>query len=159
MKWFILFVGIVVICGVVALLLGRLGGGLGRPTATLSHDPLPEDPLTEDDLDELRFDVAPRGYRMGQVDGVLARLRRELREKDEELAVLRADRGTALLAAPVEEGTDQQPADRATTAAERAPEECSVGEPAAGEPGLGEPGLGEPGLGESAKAEPRSDGP
>lgn len=154
MKWFILFVGIVVICGVVALLLGRLGGGLGRPTTTLSHEPLPEDPLTEDDLDELRFDVAPRGYRMAQVDGVLARLRRELRVKDEELAVLRADRGRAVLAAPVGQGPGQPPAaDPATTQVEGAPGES------AGDTAGAEQSVGQPGEGGSAKAEPGSQGP
>ncbi len=121
MKWFILFVGIVVICGVAALLLGRLGGGLGAPTSTLSHEPLPDDTLLDDDLDELRFDVAVRGYRMGQVDGVLARLRRELREKDEELAVLRGASGAEASAEEVgeeEHTTGEQHTDGASAAAE-----------------------------------------
>lgn len=91
MKWFILLVGIVVLCGVVALLLGYVGGGMGRATTTLSHEPLPEDELSDADLERLRFDVGLRGYRMSQVDGVVDRLRRELREKDEEIAVLRGD--------------------------------------------------------------------
>lgn len=91
MNWFILFVGIIVICGVAALVLGRLDGGLGRATTSLSHQPLPAERLTDADLEALRFDVTARGYRMGQVDGVLDRLRRELRERDEEIAVLRAD--------------------------------------------------------------------
>ncbi|GAA6524440.1 DivIVA domain-containing protein [Intrasporangium sp. DVR] len=92
MKWFILFVGIVVLCFVVALVLGWVGGagGLGRPTSSLSHEPLPDGDLHDEDLDQLRFDVTFRGYRMSQVDGVLERLRRELREKDEHIAFLRA---------------------------------------------------------------------
>ena len=69
MKWFILLVGIVVLCFVVALMLG-LGGGMGRPTSSLSHEPLPEGDLHDEDLAELRFDVTARGYRMSQVDGV-----------------------------------------------------------------------------------------
>ena len=89
MKWFILFVGIIVLCFVVALVLGLAGGGLGRPSSTLSHEPLPDGPIDDADFDDLVFDVGARGYRMSQVDGVVDRLRRELREKDEEIAVLR----------------------------------------------------------------------
>ena len=89
MKWFILLVGIVVLCFVVALMLG-LGGGMGRPTSSLSHEPLPEGDLHDEDLAELTFDVTARGYRMSQVDGVVDRLRRELREKDEQIAFLRS---------------------------------------------------------------------
>ncbi|CAN7273565.1 cell division protein DivIVA [Terrabacter sp. LjRoot27] len=91
MKWFILFVGIVVLCLVVALILGLAGGGLGRNTTSLSHEPLPDEPIRDTDFDDLVFDVGARGYRMSQVDGVVDRLRRELREKDEEIAVLRGD--------------------------------------------------------------------
>ncbi|KRB47945.1 hypothetical protein [Terrabacter sp. Root181] len=91
MKWFILFVGIVVLCFVVALILGLAGGGLGRNTTSLSHEPLPDEPIRDSDFDDLVFDVGARGYRMSQVDGVVDRLRRELREKDEEIAVLRGD--------------------------------------------------------------------
>lgn len=92
MKWFILFVGVVVVCFVAALLLGLASGGMGGPGSSLSHEPLPDDELHDDDLDELTFDVTARGYRMSQVDGVIDRLRRELRERDAELAVLRGDR-------------------------------------------------------------------
>lgn len=91
MKWFILLVGIVVLCFVVALVLGLAGGGMGRPTSSLSHEPLPDEPIQDADFDDLVFDVALRGYRMTQVDGVVDRLRRELREKDEEIAVLRGE--------------------------------------------------------------------
>ena len=91
MKWFILLVGIVVLCFVVALILGLAGGGLGRGTTSLSHEPLPDEPIRDADFDDLVFDVGVRGYRMSQVDGVVDRLRRELREKDAEIAVLRGD--------------------------------------------------------------------
>ena len=91
MKWFILFVGIIVLCGVVALVLGLAGGALGGATASLSHEPLPDGPIDDADFDDLVFDVGARGYRMSQVDGVVDRLRRELREKDEQIAVLRGD--------------------------------------------------------------------
>ncbi|GAA2033887.1 hypothetical protein GCM10009740_25560 [Terrabacter terrae] len=91
MKWFILLVGIVVLCFLVALVLGLAGGGMGRPTSSLSHEPLPDEPIRDSDFDDLVFDVGLRGYRMSQVDGVVDRLRRELRQKDEEIAVLRGE--------------------------------------------------------------------
>lgn len=91
MKWVILLTGVVVICFVAALVLGLVGGGMGAATSSLRHEPLPDAPLTDDDLDALELDVTARGYRMSQVDGVIDRLRRELREKDEEIAVLRGD--------------------------------------------------------------------
>jgi DivIVA domain-containing protein len=91
-KWFILVIGLVVVCYVAALLLGLVrGGGMGAPTSSMRHDPLPDTPLTDEDLDALAFDVTARGYRMSEVDAVVDRLRRELREKDEEIAVLRGD--------------------------------------------------------------------
>jgi len=114
-KWFILLVGIVVLCFVIALMLG-LGGGMGRPTSSLSHEPLPEDNLHDDDLAELRFDVTARGYRMSQVDGVVDRLRRELREKDEQIAFLRS--GAV--------GTPDGPAAEETAAQAAAVEEVAV---------------------------------
>ncbi len=89
MKWVILVAGVVVVCLVVALMLGLVTGGMGRPTSSLSHEPLPDDAIVDDDFDDLVFDVSPRGYRMSQVDATVDRLRRELRERDEEVAVLR----------------------------------------------------------------------
>ena len=110
MTWFILLVGVVVLCGVVALLLGLVGaGGMGRPTASLRHEPLPEETLTDADLDALTFDVGARGYRMTQVDGVVDRLRRELREKDEQIAVLRGDGFAAPTVGSPEPGEPAEP--------------------------------------------------
>jgi DivIVA domain-containing protein len=102
-KWFILFVGIVTICFVAALLLGMVGGGMGGPGSSLSHERLPEGELHDEDLDELVFDVSFRGYRMSQVDGVVDRLRRELREKDEHIAYLQ---GSAAGGEPAVAGPD-----------------------------------------------------
>ncbi|WP_256792789.1 cell division protein DivIVA [Terrabacter sp. Ter38] len=139
MKWFILFVGIVVLCFVVALILGLAGGGLGRNTTSLSHEPLPDEPIRDTDFDDLVFDVGARGYRMSQVDGVVDRLRRELREKDEEIAVLRGDTpaemvqpaeptepavGQGEAAEPAEEGLEPMP-ERGEPAEEPEPPEQS----------------------------------
>lgn len=122
MKWFILVVGLVVVCFVAALLLGLVrGGGMGSPTSSMRHDPLPDEPLTDADLDGLAFDVTARGYRMGEVDAVIDRLRRELREKDEQIAVLRGDVQRAVTAEPA------APPDRAP--AEAPTESRTTGEP------------------------------
>ncbi len=109
MKWVVLLAGVVVVCLVAALLLGLLGGGMGRPTSTLRHEPLPEDRLTDDDLAALELDVTARGYRMSQVDGVLDRLRLELRSRDEEVAALQAE--LARRAARVEQPAVDRPAE------------------------------------------------
>jgi DivIVA domain-containing protein len=47
--------------------------------------------LTEADLKDVRFDLAVRGYRMGQVDRVLRRTAYDLGYKDEMIAVLEAE--------------------------------------------------------------------
>ena len=51
MTWFMLFVGVVVVCFVAALILGLIGGGsvggLGGETRSLSHEPLPDEPIVE----------------------------------------------------------------------------------------------------------------
>ena len=129
MKWFILLVGIVVLCFVVALMLG-LGGGMGRPRSSLSHEPLPEGDLHDEDLSELRFDVTARGYRMSQVDGVVDRLRRELREKDEQIAFLRSG------SVPTPEETAADDTAPAETAAEDASAESAANEPDVNEPDM-----------------------
>lgn len=105
MKWFILFVGVVVLCCTLALVFGLVGGGMSRGTSSLSHEPLPDDELADADFDGLHFDVGLRGYRMSEVDGVIDRLRRELREKDEQIGVLRG------VGAPAVEGPSQSPAE------------------------------------------------
>ena len=118
MKWFVLFVGVIVVCFFVALVLGLVGGGMGRATSSLSHEPLPDDELHDPDLDELRFDVGLRGYRMSQVDGVVDRLRRELREKDEQIAVLRSEPDGPTLGGVAQandgQANDGQPSDAQT---------------------------------------------
>ncbi|MEO7753667.1 MAG: cell division protein DivIVA [Terracoccus sp.] len=107
MKWVILFAGVVVLCLVVAVLLGLVTGGMGRATSTLSHEPLPDEAVIDDDFDDLVFDVSPRGYRMSQVDATVDRLRRELRERDEEIAVLRGAGGGTRAAWSGEDGFEE----------------------------------------------------
>lgn len=60
-------------------------------TSTPDHG-LPDAP-TATDIDVVRFDTAPRGYRMQDVDVRLATLRDDLRERERTLAGLRRDKG------------------------------------------------------------------
>ena len=63
--------------------------GVPPAVTTESARPLPAGPLSGDDVHDVRFDQELRGYRMAQVDEALARLRRELVERDAEIARLR----------------------------------------------------------------------
>lgn len=51
---------------------------------------LPDRPLRPDDVAEVRLSLAPRGYRMSEVDAVLARLAEELADRDRRLGLLEA---------------------------------------------------------------------
>lgn len=64
--------------------------GLAEPDPRLPPVLLPQDPGADDVL-RLRLSVAPRGYRMDQVDAVLDRLARTLAEKDERIGRLEAE--------------------------------------------------------------------
>jgi DivIVA domain-containing protein len=118
---------IVVLTGaVVAVAVGR-GGAMSevyddRPDAALPSGR----PLTSDDLRDLRFSTAVRGYRMDEVDALLARLRadmisRESIPPDEDVRVFDALAGSQ--ATPV------------TTDAESASDEPARSEPAAADTG------------------------
>ena len=74
----LLLVALAVVGVVAAVAAGVVGGGLAPPESTSGHRPLPPGPLTPADVDGLRFSRALRGYRMDEVDAVLARLRDEL---------------------------------------------------------------------------------
>jgi DivIVA domain-containing protein len=90
---------IAVVAGVVT---GRIGGGMEAPESSLPFRGLPPDGVIPEDLEALRFTPALRGYRMHQVDEVLDQLTRELRDRDDEIARLRA----ALRAGEAAEGAD-----------------------------------------------------
>ena len=141
MKWFILFVGVIVVCFVVALILGLVGGAMSRPTSSLSHEPLPDEPIDDADFDDLVFDVGVRGYRMSQVDGVVDRLRRELREKNAEIAVLR---GLPPEVEAPEENAADAPVARAAELEAPEPETPEPETPEPPEPERAEPERAEP---------------
>lgn len=72
--------------------------GVPDPVTTESFVPLPRGVVQPEQVTELRFDQAIRGYRMSQVDDVLDQLTEELRDRDAEVARLRAE----LAAVPVD---------------------------------------------------------
>ncbi|MET8801751.1 DivIVA domain-containing protein [Streptomyces sp. NPDC004546] len=91
----VMFLFLVVALAVVvaAVTLGVVGGGGSGPLPEVAperlQDPLPPDrPVNRADVDSLRFPVAPRGYRMADVDDALGRLGAELAERDARIADL-----------------------------------------------------------------------
>ncbi len=52
---------------------------------------LPSGRVTAEQVAAVRFGLAPRGYRMSEVDAVLSRLGEELAQRDAELAQLRGE--------------------------------------------------------------------
>ncbi|GGR03199.1 DivIVA domain-containing protein [Streptomyces aurantiogriseus] len=89
-----LFLVVALAVVVAAVTLAVVGGGEGTgPLPEVAperpHDPLPPDrPLDRSDIDRLRFPLAPRGYRMADVDDALNRLGAELAERDARIAEL-----------------------------------------------------------------------
>lgn len=87
-----LIVLLVVVIGLVIFgIVGHFGAHLEEPTGTSPFESLPRGVVTPEDIDEVRFDQTLRGYRMGQVDEVLDRLRAELVARDDEIALLRRE--------------------------------------------------------------------
>lgn len=82
---FLIVLLVLVIGLVVAGVIGVYGGHLDPPVHTSPFEQLPAT-VTPDDVDTLRFDQTLRGYRMGQVDDTLDRLRDALADKDRQLA-------------------------------------------------------------------------
>jgi len=84
-----------VVFGVAAYTLGR-DPGLSETVPDGVPRELPDDrPVAPSDITALRFDIAARGYRMAQVDEVLARLAYDLEARDEQIAALRAELASA----------------------------------------------------------------
>ncbi|MER5883492.1 hypothetical protein ABT160_06655 [Streptomyces sp. NPDC001941] len=90
--WFLLIAMVVVVA---AVTLAVIGGGdrevLPEVPPERLVDPLPRSrPVGRADVEALRLPVAPRGYRMADVDDVLGRLGAELAERDARIAELEA---------------------------------------------------------------------
>ncbi|WP_189302071.1 DivIVA domain-containing protein [Streptomyces cinerochromogenes] len=91
MMFLFLVVALAVVVGGVTLAV--VGGGESAPLPEVAperlRDPLPVDrPVGAADVESLRFPVAPRGYRMADVDDALGRLGAELAERDARIADL-----------------------------------------------------------------------
>ncbi|WP_326679476.1 DivIVA domain-containing protein [Streptomyces sp. NBC_01237] len=88
--WFLLLTMVVVVAAVTLAVVG--GGGSpvlqDAPPERLT-DPLPATrPVGRADVEALRLPMAPRGYRMADVDEALDRLGAELAERDSRIAEL-----------------------------------------------------------------------
>ncbi|MFD3757171.1 DivIVA domain-containing protein [Streptomyces sp. NPDC058622] len=93
--FFFLMIALVVVVAAVTLAVAGGGSEAVLPEAEPDRvaDRLPETrPVVRADIDALRLPVAPRGYRMAEVDDVLERLAAELAERDARIARLTADR-------------------------------------------------------------------
>ncbi|MFI0983035.1 DivIVA domain-containing protein [Streptomyces sp. NPDC021093] len=144
MFWFLLLAMVVVVTAVTLAVVG--GGDDGPlPEAGPDHlvDPLPPTrPVGRADIEALRLPLAPRGYRMADVDDVLGRVGAELAERDARIAELEAALAGAQAA------TVGGP-DLFTKPAEPAPEEAPVSGPTAEQ-------APEPGTRPAAPGEPQS---
>ena len=119
--------------GVAALLLGR-DPGLQPAEPDGRATPLPAArPLTEADLGGLRFDTAPRGYRMAQVDAALRRAAYDVGYKEELIGVLEAE-VTALREGRLDEAEALRQAREAASRPPVEPVAEASDEPPAGEP-------------------------
>ncbi|WP_409238056.1 DivIVA domain-containing protein [Streptomyces sp. PA5.6] len=88
-----LVIALLVVVGAVTLAVigGGESGALPDAAPERFTDPLPPDrPLRRADVDLVRFPMTLRGYHMGEVDDVLARLGAELAERDARIAELEA---------------------------------------------------------------------
>ncbi len=116
MTWVLWTLVVVVIGGCVVVAVGR--GGEMAEAYDDRHDVLVPGhrPLGADDLRAVRFTTALRGYRMAEVDALIARLAAELEA---------ADRAGAQRDEPA--ATDPQPADDVTAIARRDPRSDHAG--------------------------------
>ncbi|OIJ64851.1 DivIVA domain-containing protein [Streptomyces mangrovisoli] len=117
----VMFLFLVVALAVVvaAVTLAVVGGGEGTtgplPEAEPERleDPLPPDrPVGRADVESLRFPLAPRGYRMADVDDALGRLGAELAERDARINDLESALAGARAAAYPRDAGHREPEDR-----------------------------------------------
>ncbi|MFJ3927217.1 DivIVA domain-containing protein [Streptomyces sp. NPDC090022] len=135
MFWFLLIALVVVVA---AVTLAVIGGGdeavLPEAEPERVADALPETrAVVREDIDALRLPVAPRGYRMAEVDDVLMRLGAELAERDKRIAELEAALPAPQAAcAPQATPTPQAPQATPTPQAPQAPPAGPAAGPDAG---------------------------
>ncbi|GAA1904491.1 hypothetical protein GCM10009716_12990 [Streptomyces sodiiphilus] len=108
MFWFLLVAMVVVIAVVTLAVLGSgdgsggpARGGLPEAAPDRLDDPLPLDrPVGPADVVAVRLPLAPRGYRMEEVDDVLDRLAAEIAARDTRIAELETALAGARASAP-----------------------------------------------------------
>lgn len=88
MTWLLATMVVLSLGAVAVLASGRFGGALppaydDRPDTRLPDGALPDGPLRPEDLRRVRFPLALRGYRMDEVDALLARLADEAERRPE----------------------------------------------------------------------------
>jgi DivIVA domain-containing protein len=82
--------GAVLVLFVAAVVATREDQAMAEAAQDLPDLALPPRPLGPADVAAVRFSMAPRGYRMSEVDVVLERLAAELADRDRQLAELRS---------------------------------------------------------------------
>ena len=80
--------GVVLVLFVAAVVATREDQAMADVAQDLPDLGLPAGPLEPQDVAAVRFSMAPRGYRMSEVDTVLERLAEELADRDRQLAEL-----------------------------------------------------------------------
>ena len=80
--------GVVLVLFVAAVVATREDQAMADAPQDLPDLGLPVGPLEPQDVEAVRFSMAPRGYRMSEVDAVLERLAAELADRDRQLAEL-----------------------------------------------------------------------
>jgi DivIVA domain-containing protein len=87
-EWFVVVL-IVAAIGIAAVAAaGRLGQMNAEPVRDVYRQDLPQRPLVGSDVETVKFAVTFRGYAMSQVDDLLARLGREIDDRDRQIAAL-----------------------------------------------------------------------
>ena len=81
MIWvFFIAVGVLLIGGFAALIVGRVGYDPLSEATTTQADPVLSEEFGSGEISAVRFDTALRGYRMDQVDAVLDQLQTRIAE-------------------------------------------------------------------------------
>jgi DivIVA domain-containing protein len=103
----LLLLTLAVLAVTAAVIAGVLDARMPDPVSTVPPVSLSADPLTPESLEAVRFSPALRGYRMDQVDAVLARVIEELAARDDQIHSL-----TRRLSLTLESGTGSLPEDQ-----------------------------------------------
>lgn len=124
MEMVIVIVAVVVLGLAAMVAAGKLGEMKAEPVRDVYEPPLPADgELHGDDLEGVRFGVQARGYDMAEVDDLMARMARELDERDRRISELGEGR------VPGRASVTKEPGDRVEWLEDRAEAEDEDPEP------------------------------